>query len=132
MSKTIMFIHGAWVTPSCWANFRSLFESLGYATVAPAWPYLDEPVAQLQKQIDPRFADLTIKLLVDHYAQKIADLPEPPILVGHSFGGLIVQLLLDRGLGQAGVAVDSGPPRGVLPSWIAIKSALPVLLSWRG
>lgn len=132
MSKTIMFVHGAWVTPACWAPFKSFFEARGYTCLTPAWPYLDRPLADLKKQIDPKFADLTIKKLADHYARKIEALSQPPILIGHSFGGLIVQLLLDRGLGQAGVAIDAGPPRGVLPSWTAINSALPVLLSWRG
>lgn len=132
MTKTIMFVHGAWVTPACWLPMKRYFEGLGYNCLAPPWPYLDRPVSDLKKRIDPAFADLTIKMLVDHYAQKIQALAEPPILIGHSFGGLIVQLLLDRDLGQAGVAIDAGPPRGVLPSWNAIKSALPVLLSWRG
>jgi pimeloyl-ACP methyl ester carboxylesterase len=132
MSKTIMFIHGAWVTPTSWINFKTFYEARGYDCIAPAWPYLDKPVADLNKQMDPRFADQTITMLVDHYAEKIRSLPQAPILIGHSFGGLIVQLLLDRGLGRAGVAIDAGPPRGVLPSLTAIKSALPVLLAWRG
>jgi pimeloyl-ACP methyl ester carboxylesterase len=132
MSKTIVFVHGAWVTPACWSSFRSFFEARGYTCLAPAWPYLDAPVAELKKKIDPKFADVTIKALADHFAKEVEALPAPPILIGHSFGGLIVQLLLDRGLGQAGVAIDAGPPQGVLPSWTAVKSGLPVLLSWRG
>ncbi len=132
MSKTIMFVHGAWVTPACWQSLRAYFEAQGYTCVAPAWPYLDHPVAELKKHIDPAFAGLTVKMIVDHYATKIQAMAEPPILIGHSFGGLIVQLLLDRNLGAAGVAIDAGPPRGVIPSWAAIKSAAPVLLSWRG
>lgn len=132
MTKTIMFVHGAWVTPACWQPIKGYFEDQGYICLAPAWPYLDRPISDLKKRIDPAFANLTVNMIVDHYATKIQALPEPPILIGHSFGGLIVQLLLDRGLGQAGVAIDAGPPRGVLPSWNAIKSASPVLLSWRG
>lgn len=132
MSKTIMFIHGAWVTPACWDRFKSLYEAEGYACLAPAWPCLDRPLVELKKRIHPQFAKQTIKSLVDHYAKQIQVLPTPPVLVGHSFGGLIVQLLLDRGLGRCGVAIDAGPPRGVLPSFPALKSALPVLLSWGG
>lgn len=132
MSKTIMFVHGAWVTPASWQPFKDYFEALGYVCLAPAWPYLDRPMAELKRGVDPALAGITIKALVDHYAAQIKALPQPPILIGHSFGGLIVQLLLDRGLGRAGVAIDPGPPRGVLPSWLAIKAALPVLLSWRG
>ncbi len=132
MSKTIMFVHGAWVTPACWQSLKGYFETQGYTCVAPAWPYLDHPIADLKKRIDPAFANVTVKMLVDHYAAKIQAMAEPPIMIGHSFGGLIVQLLLDRNLGAAGVAIDAGPPRGVIPSWTAIKSAAPVLLSWRG
>jgi len=132
MSKTVLFVHGAWVTPSCWDPFKAWFEAKGYSCQAPAWPYLDRPVAELKRGLDPKFARLTIKKLVDHYAEKVRACGEPPILIGHSFGGLIVQLLLDRGLGKAGVAIDPAPPRGVRPSWTAIMSSKKLLLSWRG
>jgi pimeloyl-ACP methyl ester carboxylesterase len=132
MSNTIMFVHGAWVTPASWDQFKSFFEAKGYDCLAPAWPYLDRPVAELKKGIDPRFAEQTISTLVDHYAQKIEALPQPPVLIGHSFGGLIVQELLDRGFGRLGVAIDPGPPRWVFPTLPALKSALPVLLTWNG
>lgn len=122
---TILFIHGAWVTPACWQPFRSVFEAQGHACVAPAWPYVG-------KNPDPRLAEVTIRDLVDHYECEVKKLAEPPVLIGHSFGGLIVQLLLDRGLGAAGVAIDAGPPSGVLPSFTALRSALPVLLAWQG
>src|SRR5947209_3818950 len=71
MSNTIMFVHGAWVTPASWDQFKSFFEAKGYNCLAPAWPYLDRPVAELKKGIDPRFAEQTISTLVDHYAQKV-------------------------------------------------------------
>jgi pimeloyl-ACP methyl ester carboxylesterase len=132
MSKTILFVHGAWVTPSCWDLFKSYCEARGYACQAPAWPYLDRPVAELKRGVDPKFAGLTIQALVDHYARKVEACAEKPVLIGHSFGGLIVQLLLDRGLGRAGVAIDPAPPSGIRPSWTAIKSSRAVLLSWRG
>ena len=132
MSKTILLVHGAWVTTHCWSGFREFFEAHGYTVVVPPWPYMDRPVEALRSTPDPRIAALTIKDLVNHFEKHILSLPEAPILIGHSFGGLIVQMLLDRGLGAAGVAIDAGPPRGVLPSPRAIKSALPVLLAWRG
>jgi pimeloyl-ACP methyl ester carboxylesterase len=132
VAKTVLFVHGAWVTPACWKSFISRYEAQGYHCIAPAWPYLDKPVSELKSHVDPRLADQTIDMLVEHYARKIRELSEPPILVGHSFGGLIVQLLLDRGLGSCGVAIDAGPPSGVLPSLPALKAALPVLLTWRG
>jgi len=79
--------------------------------------------------VNPAFAKTIVKSLVDHYAAIIETLLEPPILIGHSFGGLIVQLLLDRGLGSRGIAIDPGNPRGVIPSLAAIIAAAPVL-SW--
>jgi pimeloyl-ACP methyl ester carboxylesterase len=103
-----------------------------YTVVVPAWPHMDKPVHMLRHHPDPRLATQTIKGLVDYFEAQIRALPAAPILIGHSFGGLIVQMLLDRGLGSAGVAIDAGPPRGVLPSLTAIKSAMPVLLAWRG
>ena len=112
--------------------FRKRYEDQGYTVIVPAWPHFDRPVAELQSSPDPRIAALTIKALVDHFDRLIRALPERPILIGHSFGGLIVQMLLDRGLGSVGVAIDAGPPRGVLPSLRAVRSALPVLLAWRG
>lgn len=132
MSKTIMLVHGAWVTTDCWASFRDFYAAKGYRVIVPPWPYLDKPVAELRRNPDPRLATITIKALVDHFEAQVRALPEQPILIGHSFGGLIVQMLLDRGLGAAGVAIDAGPPRGVLPSATAIAAALPVLLMWRG
>ena len=127
-----MLVHGAWVTTECWSSFRSLFEQNGYEVIVPAWPYMEKSVDELRRNPDPRLAALTIKDLVDHFDGIIRTLPEPPILMGHSFGGLIVQMLLDRGLGAAGVAIDAGPPRGVLPSFTATQSAAPVLLAWCG
>jgi len=132
LSKTILLVHGAWVTPDCWTNFRTLIEAKGHQVVVPAWPYMDRHAEELRHNPDSRPAKQTIKGLVDYFEAQIRALPTPPILMGHSFGGLIVQMLLDRGLGAAGVAIDAGPPRGVLPSFTAIKSALPVLLAWRG
>jgi pimeloyl-ACP methyl ester carboxylesterase len=132
MSQTILFVHGAWVTPACWDGFRTLYESKGYTCVVPPWPYMDRPARALREQPDVRLSHITIKDLVDHFEEHMKQLPEPPVLIGHSFGGLIVQMLLDRGLGAAGVAIDSAPPRGVLPSLTATRSALPVLLARRG
>ena len=132
MSKTILLVHGAWVTTHCWSGFREFFEAQGYKVVVPPWPHMDRAVEALRLTPDPRISGLTVKDLVDHFERHIRSLPEAPILIGHSFGGLIVQMLLDRGLGAAGVAIDAGPPRGVLPSPRAIQSALPVLLAWRG
>ena len=132
MSKTIVFIHGAWVTPSCWDGFKTRYEKRGYNCLAPAWPFDDRPVPELRRNPASELGKIGITEIVDHYAEIIKKLPERPILVGHSFGGLFVQLLLDRGLGAAGIAIDSAPPKGVLPGINATRAGLPVLLNWGG
>jgi pimeloyl-ACP methyl ester carboxylesterase len=129
MSKTIVLIHGAWMSPLCWEHFSQRYEAAGYRCLAPSWPGDERPVAELQRAPLPELADLSVGKIVDHYERIIRELPEPPILMGHSFGGLFVQMLLDRGLGAAGVAIDPGPPRGVIPRPIALWAALPVFLS---
>ena len=134
MSRTIVFIHGAWVTPLCWEPFRGYFGQRGYATVAPAWPGKDRSVEEIRRDPSP-LVGVGVAEIVDHYDRIIRALPEPPILIGHSFGGLFVQILLDRGLGAAGVAIDSAPPRGVLsfePSaYRALLSVLATPFGWR-
>lgn len=132
MSKTVMFIHGAWLTPASFDLFRKRFEAQGYTCVAPAWPYDDRSIAELRRSPLPELATLSISTIVDHYAKAIRELTEKPILMGHSFGGLIVQLLLDRGLGAAGVAIDPAPPRGVLAHPRAVWTSRSVFLSWNG
>ena len=112
MARTIVFIHGAWVTPACWGRMLPWFEARGYRCLAPAWPGKDRSVEEIRADPSP-LRGLGIGEIVDHYDRFIRGLPEPPILIGHSYGGLFTQLLLDRGLGAAGVAIDSAPPRGV-------------------
>jgi len=130
--KRIVFIHGAWVTPLCWDPFRGYFSGLGYECLAPAWPGKDRPVDAIRKDPAP-LRGLGIAEIVEHYAQVIRELDEPPILVGHSFGGLFVQILLDRGLGAAGVAIDPAPPKGVFVyERTAVRSLASVLLTWQG
>lgn len=132
MTRSIVFVHGAFVTPLCWDRFIPYFESLGYRCLAPAWPGHAAPVAELQAAPAPDLAGLGIAEIVDHHAAILEELDEEPLLVGHSFGGLIVQLLLSRGLGAAGVAIDSAPPDGVqrfYPS--SLRSTLPLVARWR-
>lgn len=135
MSKTIVFIHGAWMNPLCWDKFLGYFEGRGYTCMAPAWPYKDGTVEELRKNPPSGLAGLGIEEIVEHYAGEIRKLDEQPFLIGHSFGGLFVQMLLDRGLGAAGVAIDSAPPKGVSPFYVSsFKSNLGVLLTpfgWR-
>jgi pimeloyl-ACP methyl ester carboxylesterase len=130
MTRTIVFIHGAWVTPLCWEQFIPFFEAKGYRCVAPAWPGKDRPIDAIRADPSP-LAGLGVGEIVDHYTEVIRGLDQPPILIGHSYGGLFTQILLDRGLGAAGVAIDSAPPRGI---WAfeptAVRSLLTVLLQW--
>jgi pimeloyl-ACP methyl ester carboxylesterase len=114
MSRTIVFLHGAWVTAACWERMQPWFEARGYRTLAPSWPGKDRPVEAIRA--DPSaLKGLGISEIVASYEAVIRDLPEPPILIGHSVGGLFTQILLDRGLGAAGVAIDPAPPKGVWP-----------------
>jgi len=110
---TVVFIHGAWATPRCWRYFAPLFAERGYRTLMPAWPCKDRPVDDQLAHPDPRLAKVGIPEIVAHYQAIVRRLPKPPVLIGHSFGGLIVQQLLDRGYGAAGIAISSVPPRGV-------------------
>ena len=128
--RTVVFIHGAFMLAESWGPWMRRFEARGYKCVAPAWPFLDHSVDDLQRAPDPRFGRLGIGEIVDNYASIIRELGEPPILVGHSFGGLFVQMLLDRGIGAAGVAIDPAPPKGVLPGANAVRASLPVIRGW--
>ena len=131
-SQTIVFVHGAWLTPDAWDDWRKFFADHGFKTFAPPWPYMDRPIHDLRASPDPRLARLTVSDIADHYESFIRTLPEKPILIGHSFGGLIIQLLLDRGLAAAGVALDPAPPKGVIPGLTALRSAAPILTTWNG
>jgi len=126
-SKTIVFIHGMYMNPSSWEKWITYFQQAGYTCLAPAWPGRDLPVETLRQQHpDPGLAKLTLNDVIQNVSVLIGSLPEKPILIGHSMGGLVVQLLLQRDLAAAGVAIDSAPPMGVFSTkWSFIKSNLP-------
>lgn len=126
--KTIVLIHGLWVTPRSWENFKRRYEARGYRVLAPAWPGIAGEPAALRHDASS-LHNIGIAEVVAHYEQIIRALPEPPILIGHSFGGLITQLLLDRGLGVAGVAIDSVPPKGIYALPFSTYEALTPALS---
>lgn len=132
MTATVMLIHGAWLSPLGFEKFRARYEERGHTVVAPAWPYDDRPVEELRRSPRLELGKVGIREIVDHYAAEIGKLAEPPILIGHSFGGLFVELLLDRSLGAAGVAIDPAPARGVIPRPRAMMSSMPVMMSWNG
>lgn len=117
-SKTIVFITGAFVSNSCWDDWRTYFESKGYSTIAPAWPFKDAPAAELRARHphhDKDLALLTLEEVIEHHVGIISSLPEKPIVIGHSFGGLLTQIMLYRELAAAAVAIHSVPPKGVFP-----------------
>lgn len=127
-TKTVVFVHGAWMTPECWDSLRKPFEAAGYTVHAPTWPYLDQgTAAELRANPPAGFGGLGIGPIVDHYQSFIEKLPEKPLIIGHSFGGLYVQMLLDRGLGAAGIGISPGPVGGVIPGPISLAAALPVI-----
>ena len=126
-SKTILFIHGMYMTPLCWEHWLDYFQAKGYRCIAPAWPDRDRPVQTLRKSHpDPHLGRLTLSRVIEHYAGLIPMLEEKPILIGHSMGGLVVQLLLQRYVAFAGIAIDSAPPRGVFSTKLTfLKSNWP-------
>jgi pimeloyl-ACP methyl ester carboxylesterase len=126
-STPVVFIHGLWLLPSSWDRWAQVFDEAGYASLTPGWP--DDPATVAEANAHPEvFADKTVGQVADHYAEVIGRLDRAPVLVGHSFGGLLAQILAGRGLAAATVAVDPAPFRGVLPLPIsALKSAWPAL-----
>jgi len=116
-TETVMFVTGAFVTHHCWDDWKTYFESKGYKTIAPAWPFKDGTAEELRKRQpdDVDLAALTLYELVDHYAAIAMSLPEKPIIIGHSLGGLMTQILVNRGLAAAAVAIHPVPPLGVFP-----------------
>jgi pimeloyl-ACP methyl ester carboxylesterase len=123
----VVFIHGLWLLPSSWDRWRPVFEAAGYATLSPGWP--DDPNTVDDANRHPEvFAHKTVGQVADHFQDVIAKLSKKPAIIGHSFGGLLTQILAGRGLSAASVAIDPAPFRGVLPLPIsALKSASPVL-----
>jgi non-heme chloroperoxidase len=125
--QPVVFIHGLWLLPSSWDHWAKLFEAAGFTALTPGWP--DDPETVAAANADPSvFAKKGIGDVADHYATVIRGLDVKPAIIGHSFGGLLAQILAGRGLSVATVAVDAAPFQGVLPlPFSALKSAWPVL-----
>ena len=111
--RTIVLIHGMWMTPLSWEHWAERYRQRGHEVLAPAWPGLSDDPAEVRREPAP-LRGLSVTKVVDHYEGIIRGLERPPIIVGHSFGGLFAQLLADRGLGSAVVALGTGAPKGVL------------------
>ena len=125
--QPVVFVHGLWLLPSSWDRWAALFEEAGYTTLQPGWP--DDPDTVEEANAKPEvFAHKTVGQVADHFEVIIRGLNKKPGVIGHSFGGLLVQMLSGRGVASATVAIDPGPFRGVLPLPLtALKSAWPVL-----
>lgn len=123
----VVFIHGLWLLPNSWDRWVTLFEEAGLAPVAPGWP--DDPNTVAEAKAHPEvFARKTIGQIADHYAEVIGALKTKPAVVGHSFGGLLTQIVAGRGLASASVSISPAPFRGVLPLPLsALRSSFPAL-----
>ena len=123
----VVFVHGLWLLPSSWDRWAGVFEEAGYTALTPGWP--DDPETVEEANAHPEvFAHKSVGQVANHYADVIGQLKKKPAVIGHSIGGLLVQMVAGRGLSAATVAIDPGPFRGVLPlPYSALKSSAPVL-----
>jgi len=131
----LLLIHGAWLSARSWENYADYFDKRGFAIAAPEWPRKEGDVEELRESAE-QSAGLGVNEIVDHYERLIRELDSPPMLIGHSYGGLFVELLLDRGLGRAGVAMSPAPPKGILKlPFSTLKAGSPALAhpsKWHG
>jgi pimeloyl-ACP methyl ester carboxylesterase len=125
--QPVVFVHGLWLLPNSWDRWRKVFEEAGYATAAPGWP--DDPETTEEAKAHPEvFANKSIGQIADHYQEVIEALDKKPAIIGHSFGGLLTEILAGRGLAAVSVPISPAPFRGVLPlPFSALKSGSPVL-----
>jgi pimeloyl-ACP methyl ester carboxylesterase len=131
----LVLIHGAWLSARSWENFADYFDKRGFDVSTPEWPRKHGDVDELRADADA-LKGLGLNEIVDHHEALIRELDQPPVLIGHSYGGLIVELLLDRGLGRAGVAISPAPPKGILAlPFSTLKAGSPALAhpsKWHG
>jgi pimeloyl-ACP methyl ester carboxylesterase len=124
---TIVLIHGFWVTPRSWEHWKSRYESRGYTVLTPAYPGFEVEVEALRADPTP-IEELTVPSIIEHLEDVVRQLDAPPILMGHSAGGVFTQILLDHGFGAVGVAINSAPTEGVRRVPLSqIKASFPVL-----
>lgn len=132
-TKTIVFIHGLFMNPASWEHWVGFYERKGYNCFAPAYPYHEGKPSDLRKNIDPKLGNLTFGEVINSLIDFIDKLPEKPILVGHSMGGLAVQKLIELGQGVAGICIDPAPPRGIFSfKWSFLKANWPTINPFKG
>jgi pimeloyl-ACP methyl ester carboxylesterase len=125
-SSSVLFIHGLWLHPTSWSVWQETFEDAGYETRAPGWPG-DQDTVELARANPDSVANQGIDDVVNHYRSIISSMNEPPVLIGHSFGGMIAEKLLGMGVAAGAVAIDAAQIKGVLPLPLsALRSTLPV------
>src|SRR6201996_1771347 len=124
---TIVLIHGLWMTPLSWEHWKERYEGRGYKVETPAWPGFDRPVEELRADYS-EVENLGLEEIIDHMDEVISAIEGPVVIMGHSFGGAVTEVLLDRGLGDAGVGVDAAAVRGITKLPIStLRSAFPIL-----
>jgi pimeloyl-ACP methyl ester carboxylesterase len=127
-NMTILLIHGLWMTPASWNNFNDRFQWLGYDVIAPAWPGHEGNIEDVRRNAPEKIADLGLGDVIGYYENILKNMDKQPIIIGHSFGGLVTQVLIDKGYGTAGVGLDAAAPKGVHKlTYAELKSAFPVL-----
>ena len=132
-SNTIIFIHGIFTNSMIWKSWINFFNSKGYQCYAPSYPYHEGNPGELRENVDKRLGGLRFKDVTASYSDFIDQLPEKPILIGYSMGGLVVQKLIERNKGLAGICIASAPPTGIISlKWSFIRSNLPVINPFRG
>lgn len=124
----VMLIHGLFMTPASWRDFAHRLSKLGYEVSAPGWPGHEGDVEEVRENAQAALAGLGLEEIIERYEELLRADDEQPVLIGHSFGGLVVQVLLDRGMGAAGIGLDAASPKGVhrIP-FSQLKSLFPII-----
>ncbi|NVO21320.1 MAG: alpha/beta hydrolase [Bacteroidetes bacterium] len=132
-SKTVVFLHGLFMNPKSWTKWVQYFQNKGYKCYTPAYPFHEGQPAELRQNIDPELGKLTLGDVIEKLEDFIGTLPDKPILIGHSMGGLAVQKLIELGLGVAGICLNPAPPKGVLSfKYSFLKANFPTINPLKG